>query len=76
MSRKVGTRRRSILAKPTDAIGNLDCEYCFFLSMELLYPGSPVRMADDLLETYLRLLTEAHAGSPEVTVGCKGASRR
>ena len=27
-----------ILAKPTGAICNLDCKYCFFLSKELLYP--------------------------------------
>ena len=23
---------------------NLDCDYCFFLSKETLYPGSPFRM--------------------------------
>ena len=32
-----------LLAKPTGAICNLDCEYCFFLSKEMLYPGSPSR---------------------------------
>ncbi len=26
------------MAKPTGAICNLDCEYCFFLSKEMLYP--------------------------------------
>jgi uncharacterized protein len=57
-----------LLAKPTGAICNLDCEYCFFLSKEMLYPGSRFRMADDLLETYLRQLIEAHARAPEVTV--------
>ena len=61
-----------LLAKPTGAICNLDCEYCFFLSKEMLYPGSRFRMADDLLETYLRQLIEAHAGSPEVTVAWQG----
>ena len=39
-----------LLAKPTGAICNLDCSYCFFLSKEMLYPGSRFRMADDLLE--------------------------
>lgn len=29
-----------ILAKPTGAICNLDCKYCFFLSKEMLYPGT------------------------------------
>ncbi len=29
-----------VLAKPTGPICNLDCEYCFFLSKESLYPGA------------------------------------
>jgi hypothetical protein len=34
--------RRSFdfMAKPTDAVGNLDSEYCFFLSKEQLHPGA------------------------------------
>jgi sulfatase maturation enzyme AslB (radical SAM superfamily) len=52
--------------RPPDAVGavavcHLDCTYCFFLFKELLYPGSRFRMADDLLEAYLRQLIEAHA---------------
>ncbi len=39
-----------LLAKPTGATCNLDCSYCFFLSKEMLYPGSRFRMADELLE--------------------------
>jgi uncharacterized protein len=61
-----------LLAKPTGAICNLDCTYCFFLSKELLYPGSRFRMADDLLDTYLRQLIEAHAGAPEVVIAWQG----
>src|SRR5271166_4670226 len=61
-----------LLAKPTGAICNLDCTYCFFLSKEMLYPGSRFRMADELLETYLRQLIEAHARSPEVVVAWQG----
>jgi uncharacterized protein len=61
-----------LLAKPTGAICNLDCTYCFFLSKEMLYPGSRFRMADELLDTYLRQLIEAHAGAPEVTVAWQG----
>ena len=41
-----------LLAKPTGAVCNLDCAYCFFLSKEMLYPGSRFRMAEELLETY------------------------
>jgi len=61
-----------LLVKPTGAVCNLDCTYCFFLSKELLYPGSRFRMADELLDTYLRQLIEAHAGAPEVIVAWQG----
>jgi uncharacterized protein len=61
-----------VLAKPTGPICNLDCEYCFFLSKEALYPGDRFRMSDDVLETYVRQLLEAHASSPEVTVAWQG----
>ena len=54
------------MAKPTGAICNLDCEYCFFLSKEMLYPGDRFRMADDLLETYVRQLLEAHRAPEEI----------
>ncbi|MBI5288623.1 MAG: anaerobic sulfatase maturase [Chloroflexi bacterium] len=60
-----------LLAKPTGAICNLDCQYCFFLSKEELYPGSRFRMTDEVLETYIRQLVEAQAG-PEVTVAWQG----
>jgi len=60
-----------VLAKPTGAICNLDCTYCFFLSKESLYPGSPFRMADDLLELYLRQMIESQA-VPEVTIAWQG----
>jgi serine-type anaerobic sulfatase-maturating enzyme len=61
-----------LLAKPTGAVCNLDCSYCFFLSKEMLYPGSRFRMAGELLETYLRQLIEAQAGMPEVVVAWQG----
>jgi uncharacterized protein len=60
-----------LLAKPTGATCNLDCKYCFFLSKEMLYPGSRFRMADELLETYIRQLLEAHQ-VPEVNVAWQG----
>jgi serine-type anaerobic sulfatase-maturating enzyme len=65
-------RQFHLLAKPTGAVCNLDCTYCFFLSKELLYPGSRFRMADDLLAAYLRQLIEAQAGAPEVVVAWQG----
>ena len=61
-----------LLAKPTGAVCNLDCDYCFFLSKEQLYPGSRFRMSDELLERYLVQLFAAHAGMDEVTVAWQG----
>lgn len=60
-----------ILAKPTGAICNLDCKYCFFLSKEQLYPGSHFRMSDEVLESYLRQYIQAQRG-PEVEVAWQG----
>jgi serine-type anaerobic sulfatase-maturating enzyme len=61
-----------LLAKPTGAVCNLDCSYCFFLSKEMLYPGSRFRMADELLEEYLRQLIESHSQVPEMTIAWQG----
>ena len=48
-----------VLAKPTGAVCNLDCTYCFFLSKQSLYPDSDFRMHDDLLEIYIQQLLES-----------------
>jgi uncharacterized protein len=61
-----------LLAKPTGAVCNLDCSYCFFLSKEMLYPGSRFRMADGLLELYIRQLIEAHTQAPVVEIAWQG----
>ncbi len=61
-----------LMAKPTGAICNLDCEYCYFLSKEMLYPGSRFRMAAELQETYIRQLLAAHERAPEVVVAWQG----
>lgn len=60
-----------LLAKPTGAVCNLDCTYCFFLSKEALYPGSPFRMTDETLDAYLEQLIDAHR-TPEVTIAWQG----
>jgi uncharacterized protein len=60
-----------VLAKPTGPICNLDCEYCFFLSKEMLYPGDRFRMADEMLETYIKQLLESHK-TPDVMVAWQG----
>ena len=60
-----------VLAKPTGPICNLDCEYCFFLSKESLYPGDRFHMSDDVLDAYIRQLLESQPG-PEVTIAWQG----
>ncbi|MDA8251498.1 MAG: anaerobic sulfatase maturase [Rhodospirillales bacterium] len=60
-----------VLAKPTGAICNLSCSYCFFLDKELFYSGSHFRMSDQVLEDYIRQLSEFHC-SGTVTVAWQG----
>ena len=72
MSAVAEARPFHLLAKPTGAVCNLDCSYCFFLSKEMLYPGSRFRMAEELLEAYVKQLIEAHAGVPEVAIAWQG----
>ena len=60
-----------LLAKPTGAICNLDCAYCFFLDKEHLYPGSQFRMTDEVLEQYIRQLIESHRAD-QVTIAWQG----
>jgi len=60
-----------VMMKPSGSICNLDCEYCYFLSKELMYPGSKFRMADALLEEYTRQYIEAQR-VPEVTFAWQG----
>jgi uncharacterized protein len=65
--------RRSfhVLAKPNGPICNLDCEYCFYLEKESLYPADRFRMTDDLLATYVSQLLESQPDG-EVTVAWQG----
>ena len=60
-----------VMLKPRGAICNLDCKYCYFLSKERLYPGSNFRMADDLLEDYIRQYIAAQQ-VPEITFAWQG----
>jgi len=60
-----------VLAKPTGAICNLDCAYCFFLSKEKLYPGSSFRMTEEVLEEHIRQYLEAQE-VPQVNISWQG----
>lgn len=60
-----------LMTKPGGAICNLDCDYCYFLSKEMLYPGSRFKMAYELLDTYVRQYIEAQQ-VPEVNFAWQG----
>lgn len=48
-----------VVAQPTAAVCVLDCQYCVYLSNEMLYFGDRLRRSNELLDTYIRLLLEA-----------------
>ena len=60
-----------LMVKPAGSSCNLNCSYCFFLKKAHLYPGSNFRMSDEVHESYIRQLFEAHRGS-RVTVAWQG----
>ncbi len=60
-----------VMVKPRGAICNLDCQYCFFLRKEALYPKSSFRMSADLLEEYTRQMIAAQQ-APQVTFAWQG----
>jgi uncharacterized protein len=70
-SARLEKRAFHVLAKPTGAVCNLDCAYCFFLSKEELYPKSEFRMTDGVLEAYIRQVIEAHHGQ-QVSIAWQG----
>jgi sulfatase maturation enzyme AslB (radical SAM superfamily) len=42
-----------IMAKPSGSAYNLQCDYCFFLKKEKLYPGSSFCMSEKVHEAYI-----------------------
>ena len=49
-----------VMTKPIGPICNLDCEYCYYLHKEELYPsGESWRMPESTLEAYIRQYIEA-----------------
>jgi len=64
-------KRFHLLSKPSGSACNIDCQYCFFLSKDALYPGDRQRMSEATLEEYIRQLLESHR-TPSVTVAWQG----
>jgi len=71
MLRDLSLRAFHVMAKPTGAQCNLECDYCFFLKKDRLYPDSNFRMSDQMMETYVRQTIEGHR-VPEVTISWQG----
>ena len=63
-----------VMTKPIGPICNLDCEYCYYLHKEDLYPkGNRWKMEDSCLETYIRDYMKAQPiGAEEVTFAWQG----
>src|SRR5271169_331768 len=60
-----------IMAKPSGSACNINCDYCFFLKKESLYPGSNFRMSEEVHDAYIRQLFAGHQ-VPKVTVAWQG----
>lgn len=54
-----------VMAKPSGSICNIDCEYCFYLEKEKLYPerNQNWRMNDETLEQYIKQHIEAQSST-------------
>src|SRR5262249_15779343 len=58
-----GPHAYHLMAKPTGAVCNLDCKYCFYLDKEELYPQSRFQMSDEVMDAYIRQLIDSHKSS-------------
>lgn len=66
-----------VMLKPVGPICNLDCEYCYYLDKEELYPekGGKVnawRMSEETLEAFVRQYIEGQPHAPEISFGFQG----
>ncbi len=60
-----------IMIKPRGPVCNLDCQYCFYLKKETLFPGATFRMSEETLEQYTRSYIESQK-VPLVTFAWQG----
>ncbi|HEY4415165.1 MAG TPA: anaerobic sulfatase maturase [Verrucomicrobiae bacterium] len=53
-----------VMSKPSGAICNLDCKYCFYLDKEALFDrGARFRMSEEVLSAYIQQQIAAQRGS-------------
>ena len=61
------------MVKPIGPACNLDCRYCFYLEKAKLFPaGGSLRMADDVLESFIRQYVAAQPDAPELHFAWQG----
>ena len=64
-----------IMTKPIGPRCNLDCEYCYYLDKEELYPSEKkFKMSDDVLERYIKdlIATSVETGQSEALFAWQG----
>jgi uncharacterized protein len=61
-----------VMVKPTGAKCNLNCQYCFYLPKEDLYPDGSFRMSEEVLEEFTRQYFEANRGTRCVEFAWQG----
>jgi len=63
-----------VMTKPIGPICNLNCEYCFYLEKEQLYPDTPsIKMNDEVLEEYTRQYIQRQPpGTGEINFAWQG----
>ncbi len=64
-----------VMTKPMGPRCNIDCQYCYYLEKEKLYPDEKrFRMSDEVLERYVRDLIDAgvRAGQSEIEFAWQG----
>jgi len=67
-----GLQNFHVMAKPTGAICNLDCTYCYYLEKQKLYPATEkFRMSEEVLASFIRQYIRAQA-APVVTFAWHG----
>ena len=60
------------MAKPVGPLCNLDCQYCFYLEKETLFPqGENFQMPDEVLENYVRKYIQSQH-TPEIHFAWQG----
>lgn len=64
-------RAFQVMVKPRGSICNLDCQYCYYLKKEKLYPDGSFRMSEAVLEEFTRQYIEAQR-APEITFAWQG----